>query len=79
MASRTARILVALARPRASGALRGLVRWVPPTVPLVGRHAWQSADVYFRQQLAPAFMEAWDQDERGRSASSAGSPPGGPK
>lgn len=35
---------------------RRLPRWVP----WVGPRAWRSRDLYFRQQLAPHFLEAWE-------------------
>lgn len=42
---------------------------VPERVPWLGPRVWQRADLWFRQQLAPAFLEAWDQ--AGRRADSA--------
>jgi hypothetical protein len=36
------------------------MRWVPQEVPLIGPSVWQNGDLWFRQQLAPAFMEAWE-------------------
>jgi GT2 family glycosyltransferase len=46
-----------LAPARGRGAR--LARWIPRRVPIVGRLVWESADVYYTQQLAPAFLEAW--------------------
>ena len=76
----------AAARPRASGRLAPLVRWVPPGVPWLGPRAWRSADHYFAQELAPAFLAAWDAaggegQEGGAagSASSGGRSSSGPK
>ena len=50
----------ALAWPRASGRGARIARWVPRWVPLIGPRAWLSRDVYFRQQLAPDFLDAWE-------------------
>ena len=63
---------------RASGRGRYLIRLVKRTTPLVGARAWRSADLYYRQELAPDFLAAWEEAES-ESASSGGSPPGGPK
>jgi GT2 family glycosyltransferase len=57
------RLAEAAALPRASGRGRLLARWVDPNTPLVGARTWASVDIYYRQQLAPAFLAAWD---RGR-------------
>lgn len=80
----------AVTLPPATG--RG-VRWlpyVPRGFPWLGRRVWASADRYFKQALAPPFLEAWerasadageaqpDLSER-EASSSVGSPPGGPK
>lgn len=62
-------------RPAAGHAIR-LARFVPPSLPLLGRLVWSRTDLYYRQALAPYFLAAWDQ---ARPASSGGSPPGGPK
>jgi GT2 family glycosyltransferase len=42
---------------------RLLMRWVPKEFPLIGRSVWENGDLWFRQQLAPAFMEAWERSE----------------
>lgn len=47
-------------RPPARGRGRNLIRWIPPSLPLLGRKAWQSAEVFYLQQLAPAFLDAWE-------------------
>ena len=52
------RLSEALAAPPARGRGRHLVRLLRPTGRLGGR-AWSSADLYYRQRLAPAFLEAW--------------------
>ena len=55
------RMADAIARPPASGRGRALLRLgVRPETPLVGARAWASADLYFRQQLATAFLDAWE-------------------
>lgn len=50
--------------PRAEGRFARFAHRVPPGAPLLGRLVWGSADVYFPQQLAPYFLEAWEQLER---------------
>jgi len=60
----------ALEAPPASGRGRALVGRIPRSTPLLGERAWASADLYYRQRLAPAFLEAWAQAEGGA--------PGGP-
>lgn len=77
--------------PPARGRGRGLIRIVPRDFPWLGRRAWRSADLYYRQALAPGFLEAWDSGEPAEPsegpvapylldpAHSGGSSPGGPK
>ncbi len=45
----------------ASGRGRRLSRWLPRSFPLLGERAWTSADLYYRQRLAPHFLEAWEE------------------
>jgi GT2 family glycosyltransferase len=45
----------------ASGRGRALIGRVARSTPLLGARAWASVDLYYRQQLAPAFLEAWEQ------------------
>jgi GT2 family glycosyltransferase len=79
-------------QPRARGRAAKLARVVPRRLPWLGPRVWAAADLYWRQQIAPHFMSAWEAAGRGgstqpnveallaeRSASSGGSPPGGPK
>jgi GT2 family glycosyltransferase len=58
------RFAEAAALPPARGRTRRLLRWVGPETPVLGRRVWPNADVYYRQQLAPAFLERWAEDER---------------
>lgn len=58
----------ALDRPPARGRAARLVGRVPRGFPLLGGRVWGSADAYFTQQLAPAFLEAWRSDEPASSA-----------
>jgi glycosyltransferase involved in cell wall biosynthesis len=69
---------------------RRLAGVVPPRLPWLGRRVWDAADLQWRQELAPTFMAAWDEAQRGARSSqpdvavllaerSAGSEPGGPK
>jgi GT2 family glycosyltransferase len=50
----------AAAAPPARGRAARLVRIVPPSVPWLGRTVWTSAQQRWLQQLAPAFLSAWD-------------------
>jgi len=84
----------AVARPRARGRGARAARFVPRWVPWVGERVWFNADVYWRQAIAPHFLESWEAAVAGSPASvqpdveallaeratiSAGSSPGGPK
>lgn len=55
---------LAPARGRAAKA----ARFIPRQTPLLGRAVWSRADLYWRQQIAPHFLEAWN-------AAAEGSPP----
>jgi GT2 family glycosyltransferase len=50
----------AAALPAARDRGARLARVVPRRVPVIGTRVWFSADRWFDQQLAPAFLEAWD-------------------
>src|SRR5215208_1358528 len=81
----------ATSRPPARGRGARLIRFVPRWFPVLGPRAWNSADLYFRQAIAPEFLDAWDQAERDGAegpaqpdvsereapSSSGGSSPGG--
>jgi GT2 family glycosyltransferase len=54
--------------PPARGRAARLAGWVPRSAPLIGRKVWESADAYFGQQLAPAFLAAWEDAGSGLSA-----------
>ncbi len=67
-----------------------LARYVPRRVPFLGPRVWSSADRFYKQALAPYFLEAWSEAEAGEDASqpeiselladgSSGSEPSGPK
>ena len=58
----------AVARPRARGRGAQAARYVPRWMPWLGPRVWKAADVYWRQQIAPHFLESWE-------AAVAGSPP----
>jgi GT2 family glycosyltransferase len=45
----------------ASGRGRRLLRWLPRSFPILGERAWTSADLYYRQRLAPAFLAGWEE------------------
>jgi glycosyltransferase involved in cell wall biosynthesis len=51
--------------PPAHGRATKLLHFVRPNTPLVGRVTWRYADIYFRQQLAPAFLDQWERDGAG--------------
>jgi hypothetical protein len=42
------------------------MRRVPRGTPLLGEWVWENADIFYRQQLAPPFLAAW-QDAEARS------------
>lgn len=81
----------AAALPPARGRGRSLIRFVPRGFPWLGPRVWTSADLYYRQVLAPGFLAAWDSGEPAEpsegpvapylldSSHSGGSSPGGPK
>jgi GT2 family glycosyltransferase len=79
----------AAARPPARGRGVGLARWLPRWVPWLGPRVWTSADIAFKQALAPHFLEAWEESRAGGPAqpdlseraaeSSLGGAPSGPK
>jgi len=59
----------AAARPPARGRGRWLLRWFGPRFPLIGPRAWGSADLYYLQQLAPTFLDAWGREAPGQPPS----------
>ena len=61
----------AAAAPKARGRGRHLVGLIPKGVPWLGPKVWTSADLYYRQQIAPHFLAAWD-------AATSDEPPGEP-
>jgi GT2 family glycosyltransferase len=71
-----ARFERAAAAPRMRRPVVGLSRIVPQRMPWLGPRARLAAELFYAQQLAPAFLQAWE--EAGRDQPS-GSPPGGPK
>jgi len=79
----------AAARPRVTGGGARVARFVPRRLPTLGPRVWSRADAFYRQALAPSFLQAWHAAEAPRGpqsssrepstpASSPGSPPGGP-
>lgn len=79
-----------LKSPPARGRGIRLARYVPRATPWLGPKVWSSADLAYKQALAPHYLEAWDEVAAGSSASqpevaelladsSSGSEPGGPK
>lgn len=56
------RFASAAGRPACRGRARNLIRYVPRRIPWLGARVWASADRYYLQQLAPAFLEQWHRD-----------------
>jgi GT2 family glycosyltransferase len=54
------RFAAALEAPPSRGRMRWLLRFVPRTTPVIGEWVYRRSDLYFRQQLAPPFLAAWD-------------------
>jgi GT2 family glycosyltransferase len=54
----------AAAAPPARGLLARLAPVVPPGAPVIGERVWASVDRRYRQELAPAFLDAWERAER---------------
>jgi GT2 family glycosyltransferase len=50
----------AAARPPMPALIERLARFVPRRVPLIGARVWYRLDLFYRQALAPAFLEAWE-------------------
>jgi GT2 family glycosyltransferase len=51
----------AASRPVASGRGVRLAPFVPRSVPWLGPRVWTSVDIFYRQQLAPHFLAAWEE------------------
>ena len=73
------RFAAAAARPHVPRAVGRAAARVPAGVPLAGRLAARVADLHFHQELAPAFLDAWEragQDAAGPNVSTtlAGAP-----
>lgn len=60
-------LLAASRLPPARGRGAPLVKLVPRRVPWLGERIWTSADTWYRQQLAPPFLAAWERMEREES------------
>jgi GT2 family glycosyltransferase len=58
----------AAAQPAGGRRSATILRVVPETAPWIGPRLFARADLYWRQQIAPAFLAAWEQ-------AAAGSPP----
>jgi len=57
---------VAERRRRVPAPAAKLAARIPPRLPVVGPRAAMVADLHFRQQLAPAFLDAWRADAQSR-------------
>jgi GT2 family glycosyltransferase len=55
----------AAAVPAGGRRAAAMTRLVPRSTPWLGPLLWRRADLYWRQQIAPHFMRAWDAAERG--------------
>jgi GT2 family glycosyltransferase len=51
----------AVAKRPARGRSIKLARYVPRSLPFLGPRVWRTADIAFKQALAPDFLEAWDE------------------
>jgi GT2 family glycosyltransferase len=51
----------------ASGRGRHLIKLIPRSFPWLGEKVWRSADIYYRQRIAPYFLDAWEKQERERA------------
>jgi GT2 family glycosyltransferase len=81
----------AAAKPPARGRGVRLAAYVPRWVPWLGPRVWASVDIYYKQALAPYFLDGWNEAEASpegpaqpdlsefASESSVGSEPSGPK
>jgi GT2 family glycosyltransferase len=78
----------AAGKPQAGAKARTLAAYVPRWVPWLGPLVWQRASLQWRQEIAPHFLQAWDQAAAGGElsvqpnveallAERAPSPPGG--
>jgi GT2 family glycosyltransferase len=56
--------------PAASGRGRLLAPLVSPDFPWLGPRVWTSVDLYYKQLLAPHFLDEWDRCERGEAKAS---------
>jgi GT2 family glycosyltransferase len=54
--------------PRCAGRAARLAEFLPRGTPWLGERVWARASLYWRQQIAPYFLEAWDRMERGEVA-----------
>jgi glycosyltransferase involved in cell wall biosynthesis len=50
----------AAARPPVAGHIESFARLVPRRLPLIGPYVWSQLDVFYRQALAPGFLEVWE-------------------
>ena len=64
----------ALMAPPHRGRGARLARFVPRWVPWLGPYVWRHAETYWKQQLAPHFLEAWERYEPQPSGSSPAGP-----
>lgn len=64
-------------QPPARGRGRALIGLIPRRFPLLGPYVWRSADLYYRQLLAPRFLEAWDSAAPSSVAEAVSLHPGG--
>jgi GT2 family glycosyltransferase len=79
----------AVSGQRARGRGARLAAFIPPWLPWLGPRVWSSVDAYYRQALAPHFLEAWATAAPpsaqgpavggGSRRSSSGPSPSGPK
>lgn len=51
---------------------RALLPFVAPSTPWLGERVWTRASIYYRQQLAPAFLEGWEEAAQAEAEPSPG-------
>jgi len=60
----------AAAAPKARGRGVRLAPYVPKELPWLGPRVWASVDMYYKQAIAPYFLDAWEEAERTGQSSS---------
>jgi hypothetical protein len=67
------RMRTAAQAPPARGRSARLAGLVPPRFPVLGPVVWRSAEQRWLQELAPSFLEGWDEAEAQATSGAAAS------